>query len=414
VVSVLSGLILSACASGPSGTRVAVPTATPDYTCSQSTPVTAPPLAATGQPTTTLALPGAPFASLTSPDGQWLFASVDATTLPPGTGANDTSALAVLRRTGPQQVQLAHLYPVPPNPFGLALSPDGHLLAVADYTGVLFFDVARAEAGNPQAELGELATTPGASTIEVLFSRDGRYVFASNEATANVSVYDLQPTGTGAPSFSDTDAVGTIAVGPYPVGMALSPDGARLYVTSELSPEGARIYGSGLHSLSGGALAVIDVARAERMPATSVVGEELTGCQPVRVALSPDGTVAWVTVRGSNTLQAFDTHRILTDPRHALLATVVVGSEPVGVLLIDGGNYALVTNSNRFAAQQTSQTVTVVNTQRALAGQPALVGNLLVGIFPRDVTLIGDTVVVDNYGSDSLSLIDAATLALSK
>src|SRR5262249_3255273 len=160
--------------------------------------------------------------------------------------------------------------PIPPNPFGLALSPDGRLLAVADYTGVLVFAVAQAEAGNPKAELGDLATITSASTIEVLFSGDGRYVFAANEDTANVSVFGPLSTGTGAgaPSFSATDAVGAIPLGPYPVGMALSPDGSRLYVTSELSPEGARIYGAGLQSLSGGALAVIDVAHAEQSPAS--------------------------------------------------------------------------------------------------------------------------------------------------
>ena len=414
VVTFLTGLILSACTSGPSAARVVTPTPTPNYTCAQSSPVTAPPLSAVNKPETTLALPGAPFASLASPDGQWLFVSVDATTLPPGSGANDTSALALLRRIGPQQEQIAHLYPVPPNPAGLALSPNGHLLAVADDGGVLVFDVAKAEAGNPQAELGELVSASSSGTVEVLFSSDGRYVFASNEDTASVSVFDLLAAGTGAPSFSATAAVGDIPVGPYPVGLSLSPDGTQLYVTSELSLEGARIYGNGLQSPSGGALAVIDVARAEGTPASSVVGEALTGCQPVRVALSPDGTVAWVTVRGSNTLQAFDTRRILSDPRHALLAKVVVGSEPVGVLLIDGGHYAVVTNSNRFAVQQTSQTVTVVATQRALASQPALVGNLPVGIFPRDVTLAGDTLVVANYGSDSLSLIDTTTLALPK
>lgn len=304
VFSVLTGLILSACAPSTSTNRVAAstPSATPVYTCSSSTLVTAPPLAAANKPPTTLALPGAPFASLVSPDGQWLFVSLDATRLPPGTGANDTSALAVLRLTGSQQAQLVHLYRTPPNPLGLTLSPDGHLLAVADYGGVLFFDVAQTEAGNPHAQIGALATTPTASTIEALFSPDGRYVFAANENTSNVSVFDLLAPGTGTPSFSATAAVGDIALGPDPVGMALSPDGAHLYVTSEFSPEGARTYGTHLGTPSGGALAVIDVARAERTPATSVVGEEPTGCQPVRVALSPDGTVEWVTARGSNTL----------------------------------------------------------------------------------------------------------------
>lgn len=143
----------------------------------------------------------------------------------------------MLRRTGLRSAQIAHIFPVSPNPFGLALSLDGHLLAVADYSGVLFFDVAKAEAGDNGAEVGELETTPGASTIEVLFSSDGRYVFASNE-----------------------------------------------------------------------------------------------------------------------------------------------------------------------------QTVSVVDTQRALAGQPALVGNLPAGIWPRDVTRMGDTIVLSNFGSGTISLLDAATL----
>ena len=159
-----------------------------------------------------------------------------------------------------------------------------------------------------------------------------------------------------------------------------------------------------------GGLAEIDLSRAEHDPATAVVGEAITGCQPVRVALSPDGKIAWVTAQMSNTLQAFDTSRIVTDPRHALLATVVVGPNPTGLLLLNRGQYALVTNSDRWARPQTPQSISVVDTQRALAGQPSLVGNLPAGIFPRDLTRTGGDIAVTNFGSETISLIAATTI----
>jgi len=408
-LTVMISLALTACAAGPTATHTTLPTPspTPTLTCTVSAPVTAPTLAS-ARPATTLSLPGAPFASLASPDGQWLFVSLDATHLPAGVGPHNTSGLAVLRRTGPQRVTLAHILPLPDGPAGLALSPDGRLLAVADYTSVQFFDVALAEAGSPHADVGALATSAKASTIEALFSPHGHYLFATNEQTANISVFNLF--ATGSLNFQTSDNVGSIPVGLGPVDMALAPDGAHLYVTSLFSAAVARAYGPTMRLGFVGGLAEIDVSRAEHNPVQAVVGEALTGCEPVRVALSPDGKIAWVTAQSSNTLQAFDTSRIATDSGHALLATVAVGPNPTGLLLLNGGRYALVTNSDRWATPQTPQSMTVVDTQRALAGQPALVGNLPAGIFPRDLTQTGGAIALTNFGSYSISLIDAATL----
>jgi DNA-binding beta-propeller fold protein YncE len=130
------------------------------------------------------------------------------------------------------------------------------------------------------------------------------------------------------------------------------------------------------------------------------------------VVLSSSGNLAWVTARGSNTVLAFDTARLLHDPLHALLATAVVGPAPVGVILLDQDRLLAVANSNRFANDQTPQTLTLLDTQHVLAGQRAVVGTLRVGIFPRelDVSPDGQSLLLTNYGSKTLSLIEVARL----
>ena len=55
-----------------------------------------------------------------------------------------------------------------------------------------------------------------------------------------------------------------------------------------------------------GAILVVDVARATRDPAKAVVGAAPAGCNPVRLATSPSGEVAYVTARTDNALLAFD------------------------------------------------------------------------------------------------------------
>ena len=67
----------------------------------------------------------------------------------------------------------------------------------------------------------------------------------------------------------------------------------------------------------------------------------------MRVALAPDGTEAWVTALQSNALLAFNAKSLLVHPASALQAVIPVGSEPVGLALVDDGQLALVANSNR-------------------------------------------------------------------
>lgn len=70
----------------------------------------------------------------------------------------------------------------------------------------------------------------------------------------------------------------------------------------------------------------------------------------------------------------------------------------------------LVANSNRFAGGTSPQTLSVVSTQRALAGQSAVIGSIPVGAWPRELASDGQSAILTNFLSDSISLIDTAKL----
>ena len=136
-----------------------------------------------------------------------------------------------------------------------------------------------------------------------------------------------------------------------------------------------------------GQLWVIGTARAESgADGGAVLAHVAAGCQPVRVAVSPDGGTVWVTALQSDALLGFSAARLRGDPSRALQAVARVGSEPVGLLLVDDGRLALVGNSNRGLVPGTGsdvrQTVSVINTAAALAHRSAVLGVVPTGLFP--------------------------------
>lgn len=183
----------------------------------------------------------------------------------------------------------------------------------------------------------------------------------------------------------------------------MAPGGARVYVTT-LGGYGAR-----------GRLWAISARRAEHGAGRSaVLAHVAAGCQPVRVAVSPDGKTAWVTALQSNTLLGFAIAAVQRDPSRALRAVVSVGSEPVGLLLLDDGRAALVGNSNRGLVSGTTgrdgaQRISVVSTAEAFAGRPAVTGSLPAGLSPRDLGYDATTgqVLVANYHSGTVEFLRA-------
>ena len=386
-------------ACSPTSPSVTSQTAASTPTCAGQSAVSAPLITRAGLQEM-FALPGSPFASVATHSGHWIFVSLQSST------AQD-NGIAVLLQEGPS-LKLAHIIPLPGTPAGLVFTSNEQFLIIADGNGVAVLDAARAEAGMSDALLPLISYGTNPGTVEVAVSRDNRYIFATDEAGQDMSVIDFQQVRTRRVSSPAT--IGRVPLDLAPVGLALSPDNRFLYVTTQFSTQDVLKLRSKAASQLPGTLSVVDVARAEHDPSHAVVGRVLAGCTPVRVALSASGDLAWVTARGSNALLAFNTSQILKDPAHALVASLAVGPAPVGLALIRQDAEIIVADSNRFAGSRSPQTLTVIDVKQALAGHPALLGAITVGSFPRELTLDGQTLLVTNYTSATLSLIDLSQL----
>ena len=166
----------------------------------------------------------------------------------------------------------------------------------------------------------------GAGTLAAVVTPDGKFAFVLNEyGTAsdggNIAVVSIKRDSHG--NFtSETRTLGYIpTAGSALDGLALSRDGRRLFVSSEVGHTNTTPSSSGwplLYRLSGckqgpgtdmpsGIVSVIDVAKAVAHPdATAVISTIAAGCSPGRMALTADGKVLWVLARGDNRVLAFN------------------------------------------------------------------------------------------------------------
>lgn len=335
-------------------------------------------------------LPGHPFSAIPTADGCTIFVSLTA----------KDSHVAVLKREG-GTVTLLHNIATAGLLTGMALSPDGRYLAAANGGGVTLFDTAKLVSGADKPELGYLNDRAGAGSIYAAFTPDQHLLFVSDERNQSITVYDFA----GLLAGKGAKPVGEIRTGLAPVGLAFSPDGKRLYSTSEVASSSGNCSENGERGHGPGNLMVIDVARAATDPSGAVLARVSAGCSPVRVALSADGAAAYVSARGQNALMVFDTAKFSSDSDHALTTQITVGTAPVGVAVVKGKIF--VTNSNRFGGGE-AQSVSVLDAADLSAKQAALPA----GGFPRELkaTADGNTLLVTNFTSSTLELVDLARL----
>jgi DNA-binding beta-propeller fold protein YncE len=189
--------------------------------------------------------------------------------------------------------------------------------------------------------------------------------------------------------------------------LALSADGAVLYATSEIAPDGVAFEkrcrpqnGRPGDSQPVGVLFAIDVARAIKEPAKSVVAAANAGCGPVRVALSPDRATAWVSARGDNSLLAFPIAGLSGIQPKPKVTAYSVGTAPVGVAVRPDGAEVWVSNSDRFST-------TSRGTLSALSTRDGATHTVESGGFPRDMTFLpdGKTLVVAAFRSGAVQFV---------
>jgi len=357
-----------------------------------------------------LDLPGRPFEPTISTDGCWLFVTLTQAEDGDGPGVavvhRAAGKLSVVRRVSLQG-----------SPTGAVLTNDQKLLIVADGGYLAFLDVPRLESGEGDPVLGYMGGGSPVGFIYVNVSADDRYLFAAAERAAAVVVIDLEEARAG--GFKDRGGVARLDVGNAPIAVTLSNDGRFLYTTSEAAlpdwnwsrhckPENPNARRKAPDHAEG-AIVVFDLPRALVDPKHAATSRVPAGCNPVRLVLSPDGEVAYVSARGDDMLEAFDTRRLVDDTAHALLGRTKVGVAPVGVAVVDGGARVVVTSSNRFGGNALDhQPLTVVDAAKLRAGVRADIGTIPAGAFPRELRVSADgrTLFVTNFASRTLEAID--------
>jgi YVTN family beta-propeller protein len=196
------------------------------------------------------------------------------------------------------------------NPQGLAISMDGrHLFASDNQAGgaVMILDVAA------KAVVTSYSEGPGWMPLGIAVHPDGqRAYFAFTDTVSSngvIRVFD---------AVSMTPTTTSIPVGARPTGVAVSLDGAKVYVSNNL----------------GNSVSVID-ADANLLTTTVPVG-----FAPAGLAVSSDNTRVYVVNNGANTVSVIDVASDAT-----LGGPISVGNAPESIAISPDGKRAYVTNA---------------------------------------------------------------------
>ena len=232
-------------------------------------------------------------------------------------------------------------------PYGLARSPDGGTLLVSnDGVNEQSLMVVDAASGAVRQKLAYPA--PEALFLGVVYSPDGKHAYASAGQNDEIHAYDVGANGLlteTAPIPLDTFDDSGDRLHPFPSGLAVSPDGKTLYVADHF----------------GNALSIVDIATGDetRVPVideTCAIGplgdpSEGKNCAfPYAVTLSEDGTKAYVSNWGQNTVAVVDT------AKGELIKRIEVGTHPSAMTLSPA-------EPRLFVANSESDSLSVIDTR---------------------------------------------------
>lgn len=280
--------------------------------------------------------------------------------------------------------------------------------------------------------VGQGTTGPlGAGTFAVAVTPDGKFAFVANEygiaagarTEGNIGVVAIERDFEGNLTGSAV-LIGQIPTGGNAIaGVTLSPDGRRVYVTSEVAAPSTVASGDGNPVLArtgclqqagsvptrNGLLTVIDAAAAEANPGTAAILATIdAGCSPVRMVETRDQKTLWVSARGDDRVLAFDTATLESNPDAALLGYAATGgTAPVGIRLFQHDRFLAVANSNRFDTGVANATILDVTCPVSAK----IVQTIPTGSFPREINVAPDdaTLLLTNYLSETFQVIETST-----
>lgn len=323
--------------------------------------------------------------------------------------------------------------------FGLALTPDESILAVAMDKKVALFDVKATLQGETPAYYINMDTFYDNRTgaIAVVAAADNKHFFVANEygrieghaGIGDVAIISAELTGAGQIVGKK---LGYIKTGQNTIAsLNISPDKKTLYIPNQVAPKqiSATFHGSHHSILSkqcvnnnyNGSISIIDVDKAitvanqnseneNKVIEDVILANVATGCNAVRVAPSHDGKIVWVTARGSayireNLIHAYDAALLRTNPNNAYLYSFQSnGESPIGIVSFDQDRHIAVSNSNRFNVTDAQgnllpSNISIFNVEDR--NNPKLVQTINSGIFPRDISTSHDlkSIYVANWES---------------
>ncbi|MEU7241324.1 IPT/TIG domain-containing protein [Streptomyces sparsogenes] len=221
---------------------------------------------------------------------------------------------------------------------------------------------AHGPAGGQATAAGDPTVTVGLGPIGVAINSAGTQAYVANNSDTTISVID-----------TTTLAVTTVPGFSAPLGVAVTPDGARVLVTN--GDNTLRIYDTGTSTVS--------------------TFSDASFNNPFEVAVNPAGTRAYVANHGGNTVSVID----LTTLMPNVIATPGVGAGPNGVAVKPDGSQVYVTDQN-------SNEVTVLDPDGAVLGTtaPGTVGSVPIGVAFNPA---GTRAYVAGNGSGALTVLDA-------
>jgi len=202
---------------------------------------------------------------------------------------------------------------------------------------------------------------------------DGVAVYGTKTYVINQYDKTVSVIDTNSNSTTYNQVVATIKLASSPSDIAISPDGTRAYVTTK----------------GNASVAVINTAT------NTVVTNVRVGSTPLGVAVSPDGKRVYVTNGGSSTVSVIAADTV--NNTYAEVSRIKVGSQPSGIAVSPDGTRLYVT------LRYTDSLATVNLANNALT-------TVKVGDSPRDVALTpdGTRAFVTNYDG-TVTVIDTTT-----
>ena len=248
----------------------------------------------------------------------------------------------------------------------------------------------------------------GSFPYAVAVNPAGTFAYVANVGSNSVSVI----------STSTNTVVATILVPGGPMNMALSPSGNTAYVTTgssvvvintgtkavaatiavsnpigvAVTPNGAFVY---VVSSGPGKVLVISTL-TNKVVATITVGTNV----PIAVAISPDGSHAYVTNNNANTVSVIQT------TNNTVVKTINVSAGPFGATVSPDGHWLYVTNYKAGSGDL----VTVIDTSTQ-----TIASTIVVGTGPEQVGFSQDSVsaYVSNITSNNVSVINTESKTVS-